>query len=64
MMPDQRQRVLGVINSIDALCREMWESRDPLAQPIRRILTNALTELHLAISLTNGSMPDDGDPDS
>lgn len=61
MTADQYQRVLDVIVGLDALCREMWESRDPLAQPIRRILTNALTELHLAISLTNGSVPDDSD---
>lgn len=60
MTADQRQRALIVISQIDDLCRELWESRDARAQSARFCLINALTELHLAISLTNGSVPNDG----
>lgn len=61
MTPGQIQRLLIAISQIDALGRELWDTREATDQRIRCVLNKSLIDLHRAVSLFNGTVHDDLD---
>lgn len=56
MTAEQRDRILGVLATLEQLRQDLWDTRDLEDCRLRDLISQAVVPLHLVISTVNGTI--------